>query len=272
MKKVKMTGLVNCVKSAVTKRSPEILTGIGIAGMVTTTIFAVKATPKALMLIEEEKRRQNKELLEDAKKNGLDAYARIEKLKPVDVVKVTWKCYIPSALICVSSMACLIGASSVHLKRNAALATAYKLSETALTEYKDKVVETIGTKKEEAVRAAIAKDRIDKNPPVDREIIITGNGDTRCYDPLSSRYFDSDIETIRRSVNELNRRLLLEDYISLNEFYYELGLDPTEIGDTIGWRVDKGLVEIGFHAILDKKDKPCLALEYHIAPYHDYDK
>ena len=35
-------------KRMVYKHSPEILTGIGVAGMITSTILAVKATPKAL--------------------------------------------------------------------------------------------------------------------------------------------------------------------------------------------------------------------------------
>ena len=42
--------------TAARKHSPEILTGIGIVGMISTTVLAVRATPKALMLIEEKKR------------------------------------------------------------------------------------------------------------------------------------------------------------------------------------------------------------------------
>ena len=258
MVKPDLSKIVKSVSTAARRHQPEILTGIGIGGMITTTIMAVKATPKALDQMEDVKKKNPKESDKKAFYKGV-----LCKVAPI---------YIPAAIVGGLSVSCLIGASSVNYKRNAALATAYTLSETALKEYQDKVVETIGEKKEEAVRAAIAKDHIDKNPPVDREIIITGNGDTRCYDPLSSRYFDSDIESIRKAVNELNRRLLLEYYISLNEFYYELGLDPTDIGNTIGWRVDRGLLEVSFHAIMDKKEKPCLALEYHIAPYHDYDR
>lgn len=258
MDKANLSKLVKSIRVTARKYQPEILTGIGITGMITTTIMAVKATPKALDLVEEVKEKHPKDV--DKKAFCKDI---LIKVAPV---------YIPATIIGGLSITCLIGASSVNYKRNAALATAYTISETALKEYQDKVVETIGEKKEETVRAAIAKDRIDKNPAIDREVIITGNGDTRCYDPLSSRYFDSDIESIRKAVNELNRRLLLEDYISLNEFYYELGLDSTDIGDTVGWRSDKGLVELNFYPVLDKKERPCLALEYQIAPYHDYDK
>lgn len=258
MDKANLTKLVKNIRAVALKYQPEILTGIGITGMITTTIMAVKATPKALDLMAEVKEKH-------AKDTDKKAFCKDVLLKVAPV-------YIPAAIVGGLSTSCLIGASSVNYKRNAALATAYTLSESALKEYQDKVVETIGEKKEEAVRAAIAKDRIDKNPAVDREVIITGDGTTRCYDPLSSRYFESDIESIRKSVNELNRRLLLDDYVSLNDFYCELDIPTTEIGDTIGWRVDKGLVELSFYPIMDKKERPCLALDYHIAPYHDYDK
>lgn len=250
--------LIQSIRATTRKRQPEILMGFGITGMLTATIMAVKATPKALDRMAEVKEKH-------ANEPNRKAFCKDVLLKVAPV-------YIPAVIVEGLSISCLIGASSVNHKRTAALATAYTISESALKEYQGKVIETIGEKKEEAVRAAIAKDRVDKHPAVDREVIITGNGNTRCFDPLSSRYFDSDIESIRKAVNELNRRLLLEDYISLNDFYYELGLDPTDIGDTVGWRSDRGLIELSFHAIMDKKENPCLAFEYSIAPYHDYDK
>ena len=106
----------------------------GIAGMITTTVLAVRSTPKALKLIEEKK-----------KEEGVD------KLTPAETVKTAWKCYIPAMVLGATSVGCLVGASRVSLRRNAALATAYKLSETALTEYREQVVETIGEKKEQGL-------------------------------------------------------------------------------------------------------------------------
>ena len=51
--KLNVSKLCKDAKTIVSKRSPEILTGLGIAGMVTTTVLAVRATPKALKLIED---------------------------------------------------------------------------------------------------------------------------------------------------------------------------------------------------------------------------
>lgn len=88
MQKPNLTKVFNGVKIATVKHSPEILMGIGITGMVTTTVMAVRATPKALMLIETEKRKLNYELLEEAKKSGSDVCNQITRLETIDLIKV----------------------------------------------------------------------------------------------------------------------------------------------------------------------------------------
>lgn len=121
MPKQSLASIAKGVRTAMKKHSPEILTGIGIAGMITTTVMAVKATPKALILLEE-------------KKDELDT----DRLEPKDIIKTAWPCYIPAAVVGSISVFCLIGASSTNLRRNAALATAYTLSESTLKEYQEK--------------------------------------------------------------------------------------------------------------------------------------
>lgn len=253
MGKFSLSKVVKNVKTAATKHSPEILTGIGIAGMVTTTVMAVKATPKALMLIEEKKNEE-----------GLDS------LTPIETVKASWQCYIPSAIVGTVSMFCLIGASSANLRRNAALATAYTLSESALKDYQEKVVETIGDKKEQTVRDSIAKDKLDKNPVTTREIVITEKGNTLCYDVISGRYFKSDIDKLKKAINELNRNMLDDMFISLNDFYYEIGLSNTKLGDDLGWNVSEGLIDLKFSSQLTDDGTPCVVMDYSIAPKYDY--
>lgn len=262
MGKKTLPKIVRNVQTMIVKHSPEILIGVGITGMLTTTVMAVKATPKALVLIQDAKSRKFDEQLE----NGKDKDDISNKLTAFEVVKETWKCYIPAGVTGVLSIACLICANSVNTKRNAALATAYTLSETALKEYQEKVVETIGENKEQAVRDKIAKDRIDRDPVTNHEVIITEKGNTLCYDVISGRYFKSDIEKIRKAENILNRRLINEMRISLNEFYYELGLSSTDIGDDLGWDIDDGLIELRFSTQLSDDETPCLVIDYSVAP------
>ena len=257
MKKLNITNFIKSTQVALSKHSPEILTGLGIAGMITTTVLAVKATPKALREIEE---------FEEC------ILCNHEKIKPMDAVKITWKHYIPAAVTGTVSIACLIGASSVNVRRNAALATAYKLSETALTEYKSKVVETIGEKKERVIKDVIAKDKIEKNPVTQQNIIVTGKGETLCYDELFGRYFTSDIDKLKKIENELNRRMRDEMYISLNEFYDEIGLSFTKIGENIGWNINRGYIELNFSSQLTPKGEPCLVIDYQVEPRYDYNR
>lgn len=252
---------------AARKYSPEILTGIGIAGMLSTTVLAVRATPKALMLIEEKKREKKFAAIKD----GGDP-----ELTRFEVVKVAWKPYIPAAVTGVASIACLVGASSVNARRNAALAAAYALSETTLADYKEKVVETIGEKKAQEVKDAIAKDKVENDPVSRKEIVVTDKGETLCYDALSGRYFKSDIEYIRRAVNNLNERLLFDTHISLNEYYDEIGLEEIfPMGENLGWTVDpdsanKGLIELDFSSQL-AEGTPCLVVGFSNVPRYDYE-
>lgn len=261
MSKPNMAALFKDVKATLSQHSPEILTGLGIAGMITTTILAVKATPKALDLIED-------------KKEELDLYPE-DNLTPMETVKATWKCYIPAAITGVTSIACLIGANSVNAKRNAALMTAYNLSATALSEYKEKVLETVGEKKEQIIRNKIAEDHINNEPVNQSAIIVSGSGTTRCFDSITKRRFISDIDKIKRIVNELNARMIDgEDYISLNDFYYELGLDSVSIGDELGWSTRngrQGLIRLNFSAQLDSDGIPCVYIEYAVEPKRGFD-
>lgn len=236
------------------KHSPGILTGIGIVGLLATSVLAVDATPKAMELIREKKEEIG-----------------VEKLTAAETVKATWKCYIPAAVTAATSVACIVGANSVNAKRQAALATACTLSETAMREYKDKVVETIGEKKEREVMDAIAKDKIEKNPVSKSEVILTNKGDTLCFDPWSSRYFKSDAEKLRKAVNDLNYQLINEGCVTLNDFYYDIGLEETRPGETLGWNINRGgQVQFRFSSQVAEDGTPCLVLEFINPPSYDY--
>lgn len=253
MNKKGISNFIKTVGNKLSEHSPEILTGIGITGLLSTTVLAVKATPKALRLIDE-------------KKEEYDT----DELTNMEVIKTCWKCYIPAAVTASVSVACIIGANSVNNKRNAVLATAYKLSESAFSEYKEKVIETIGEKKEEEVRDKIAKDRIEKNPVNNNEVIITGKGDVLCYDVVSGRYFKSDVDKIRKAENTLNKKLMNDMYCSLNEFYDLIGLPFTQMGFDLGWNVNDSLVEIEFSTQLSEDDTPCVVIQYSVLPKCDY--
>ena len=237
------------VVNTISDKSPEILIGFGLAGMLTSTVLAVKATPKALDILEREDR----------------------ELSKVDKVKLTWKCYAPAAVGYCVSAACIIGANSVNAKRNAVLAGAYKLSETALLEYRDKVTEVLGEEKEKEIRDSIAEDRVNKTERKG-EVIIAGKGDTLCYDMHSGRYFKSNMDEIKRKLNEINYKLMQDNILSVNDFYDQIGLDPISTGYDFGWLVDDGLIRLYFTSTLTEDGQPCLAVHFDNMPRIGYDR
>lgn len=245
--------IYNDVKSKVSENAPEILIGFGLAGMLSSTILAVKATPKALAIIEEEGDYQNRDL------------TLIEK------AKLTWKPYMPAAIGYVVSAGCIIGANSVNGKRNAMIAGAYKLSEKAMFEYKEKVKEVIGEEKEREISDRVAKQSVKQSTQPASEVIF-GTGQCLCYDPLSGRYFNADMDKIRRVENELNYRLMKENMVSLNEFYTELGMDCSDMGFKYGWNVDDGLIEVRFTSTITDDNKLCLVVTFARNPRLEFDR
>lgn len=255
---MKIMDIYNQVKNKAGEHSPEILLGLGITGMLSSTILAVKATPKVYTMIEKEKEVRRLECEPE--------------LTKVDILKMSWKPYLPAAISFGASTACLIGANSVNAKRNAMLATAYKLSERALVEYKDKVIEVVGEEKEKEIRDKVAKDKVAKDKIENKEVIITTKGDTLCYDSISGRYFKSDVDKIKKVENVINHSLICNDYCSLNEFYDEIGLDATEMGSAIGWSINSGLIEIYFTSQITEDGQPCIVVNFDIPPTYNFDK
>jgi hypothetical protein len=253
-----MNQTVYNVKRTITQESPSILTGLGVAGLISTTLLAVRATPIAMELVESEAYRNK---------------CRVEELETIEAVKAGWKPYIPAVVVGGLTIACILGANSINLKRNAAIAGLYSVAVEGLREYQDKVLETVGPKKEGKIRDEIAQDRLDRKP-VNDDLVIMASGDTLFFDSLTGRYFKSDMETIRRGVNDFNYELLTDMYKPLNDFYDFIGLEGTELGRAQGWNVDRGQLNINFSAkIINAEDskwhnEPCIVMDYAVEPQY----
>lgn len=237
----------------VSRNSPSILTGLGIGLGVASTVLAVGATPKAVRLLETKKKEDRK-----------------ERLTVIETVKTAGACYIPAVLAAAGSVYCIVSASAKLSKRNAILATAYALSERDLREYRDKVKETVGEKKEKEIRGKIAKDHILNNPAESNRILTPNGGKTLCYDNWTGRYFMSDMETLRKCENDLNARIIKEQFVSLNELYDSLDLEPIKMGEDFGWNFDglhDQLINFSYFSQLDRDGNPCLVLDYDAEPY-----
>ena len=265
----KIGNLVNAIGKAFTKSGktvqmftskhlPEILIGGGLALTTASTVLAVKATPKALVDIEKKKRDE-----------GL---GKSDKLPLKDTVQVTWRTYLPATLTHIAGAAMIIGSDRVHAKRNAAIYTAYKLSETAFKEYKDSVVEVVGEKKEKAIRDTFAKKQVDKNPVDETKIITTGKGSTLFLETLTGRYFYSDRPTIEHQFNKMYKEAMdFDGYIKVNDVFDAFGLIEAQLGKSFGrdygWNLSEGPLDLYFSATVSQDGlTPVMTIEYSRMP------
>lgn len=208
-----MKGLLNSSKLFLKRNASTVLTCVGAGGVVVTSIMAVKATPKAIILLEEAKNEKN------------------EDLTKTEIIKVAGPVYIPSIIVGASTIACVFGANVLNKHKQAALASAYALLNSSYNEYKDKVEELYGEGTNNKISDEITKDNYNK------EKIQASNGEVLFYDEYSGRYFESTIEKVQQAEYYVNRDLNLRDYVYLNEYYDYLGIPQIKSGWTLGWSV-----------------------------------
>jgi len=249
------------VAGFINRNSTSILTGIGVGGVFATAITAARGHALALDLIEEEYFKREK----DGVVEGYGPWD--DPLTIRELFMLTWKCYLPAVVTGTVTITSIIGANSIGLKRNAAMAGLYSITEAAFTEYREKVQQSIGKGKEERIREDISQDRLNDHPVKDNEVILTAAGDVLCYETLTDRYFRSSAEKIQAAINRFNHRLIAQQDMTLNEFFYELGLGNCGLGDRLGWSAeDAVLQEAIFFPKIATNGEPCLALDYRIGP------
>lgn len=227
------------------RNASTILTCVGGVGVVTTAVMAVKATPKALKLLEKAEETKG------------------EKLTKLEVVRVAGPSYIPAVVSGVATLACIFGANKLNQRQQAALMSAYALVDNSYKEYKNKLKELHG---EEAHQEIVNSIMVEKANDVGVSAanfctscdlsIDESNGDPVIfYDEHSSRYFEATVEQVMNAEYHLNRNYILRGYSYLNEFYEFLGLEETDYGSVLGWAPnDDGMYWIDFNhrkAIMD---------------------
>lgn len=202
------------------RNSSTILASLGCVGVIATAVSAVKATPDACLLIREENR----------EKHDGDPYGGTK----LDAVKACWKCYIPAAIIGVSTITCIVGANILDKKKQGALISAYTLINESYKKYRKKVIDIYGEDADKNIINAIVRDK--EGPSFEQE-----NKDERLFfDYFSDRYFQSTMENVQQAEYELNRMYATTGQVSLNDFYKLLGIEETSEGVVLGWDVNIG--------------------------------
>jgi hypothetical protein len=144
------------------------------------------------------------------------------------------------------------------------MAAAYSITEKTLVEYRDKVTEKFGTRKEEQVRDEIMQDRV--NDSWDDSIEVHGRPTGEiCYDKFSDRYVWSTVEGIRSAQNDLNATILNDGYAAAADFYYILDMPAPPWSQEIGWNSDE-MQKVRFSSVLTPSGKPVTAFEFDTVP------
>ena len=195
------------VKHFLNKNAPSIFAGMAIAGVVETVVLAVKATPKAYSILEEMEEEPTK----------------------VEVVKATWKCYMPAAVAGVATIACITASHYAHIHKETGLIAAYSLAETKFANYRKKV----GRKKDKDVMNKLQKEKIKKAKKPKEEPV---DGKMWCYEPESDQFFQATTEQILWVELTANKVFANQSYLTFNQFLSLLpGCKKVEWGDHYGW-------------------------------------
>ena len=208
-----MNNLLDTLKMFVKKNGPTILTCIGSVGVVITSVMAIKATPEAIVL------------LEDARAEKGDDLTKFEK------VMVAGPAYIPTIIVGTSTIACVFGANILNQRQQAALMSAYALLDSTYKEYQSKVVDLYSEEADSRVKKEVAKDKyLGDDKLIDNDALF--------YDEFSGRYFESTNAKVLKAEYETNKKISDHGGACLNDFYRALGLEPTKYGDRLGWPVN----------------------------------
>ena len=243
--------LLRAAEKFVIDNSPGILTGLGVAGTVTTAVLTGKAAWNSAIIVDRE---------------AVSDYPTAK-----DKFQLVWKEFIPPAAVGVVTVAAIIGANQIGARRTAAITAAFKLSEQLNEEYKNKVLQTLGLQKEEKMRAELASERMEKNPPPTNMLIVAGSN-ALFYDELSGRYFHNTMENVAKAVNEINHQVNHYHHASLTDFYDHIGLESTRFSDDVGWNSDE-LMEVQYSAVmLPGGTQAAIAISYNELPIKGFDR
>lgn len=258
----------NLLKRAVPffrRNSATILTCAGAVGVVTTSVLAVKATPKAISLIKEAE-----------KKKG-------EDLTKTEMVITAGPAYIPTIVTGAATIACIFGANVLNKRKQAALMSAYALLDNSYKDYKRKLIELHGKETHEEIVDAIAAEKAENKPisgayfvqSTDLEADIYEGEEMLFYLEHTQKFFTSTMERVLNAEYHLNRNYILRGYSVLNEFYDFLGLEPTDYGSEVGWTPDdESMYWIEFdHRKTMIKDVECVVIDMPFEPsttFQDY--
>lgn len=230
---------------------PEILLGVGIVGLVTSTVMAVKATPKAELILEE-----SKERVEEIVDSEVKSFTKKRQLTSahLSTASKVVRTYLPSVMVGTLSIGCILGSHRILKQRNVALASAYTLLEEGFNKYRERVVDRYGEEVDLEMRHGFKTKRIETSVTDDKGKVKNVNSDEQVMDPndvsIYARFFDEtssqwvptheyNLLYLKSQQNYYNDLLKTRGHVFLNEVYEALGIPHSQAGAIVGWKLDK---------------------------------
>lgn len=243
---------MNRVQYFLKKNSTNILTVVGATGVVATSVLAVKATPKALILLEEAKNEKGSELT------------------PIEVVKAAWKPYIPAAIVGTSTIACIFSINYLSTKNQASLMSAYALLDSSFKEYRAKVNDVYGEDADDKVKQEIMESNYD-------EAMRLSEDKQLFFDYHSLHFFEATMDHVLRAESAFLELIQERGYACINEYYDLLGIPHIPEGYQLGWfdseKIDPyGCEELEFDYSKRTRDDgvECWIIDMNLPPTVDY--
>ena len=248
--KIEIKKMINKVKFNVVKHSPEILMGIGIAGVVTSTVLACRSTLKVKDILEDKETNMNnvKEVLSEGREDYTEEDARKDKtiIMTTTAIRIM-KLYAPSVIIGAGSIACLLESHNVMRNRNAGLAAALAATTESFKQYRERVTAKYGDEVDKEMRYGIKKEKKEKDGKKTKEDIVVGcdekelSGYARYFNESNINWTDDpqyNMMFLRQNQNWANDKLISQGYLYLNDVYDALGFPKTKAGQVVGWVYD----------------------------------
>lgn len=253
--KEKMIRMYNNTKNGVQKHSPEILAGVGVVGVVASTVMACKATMKLNDILEESKETRDKIREVESNPRYEEQYSHEDAKKDLTInytqtgLKIA-KLYAPAVILGSASLGCLLASNDILRKRNAALSAAYMTVDKSFKEYRQRVVDRFGEEVEKEIRYNIKAEEITSTVVAEDGSETTVTETVKTMDPNlysdyakffdeASPYWQKDPEYnfmfLKSQQQYANDLLKARGRLFLNEVYEMLGIDKTKAGQIVGW-------------------------------------
>ena len=227
----------------VQKSSPGLLLGVGVVGMVGSTVLACRATLKMEEVLDETNRKLNMARdLEHADYSEKDRGRDITLIYVQSGVKIA-KLYVPAIIVGGLSIYALTSSHSILTKRNAALTAAYTALERGFNEYRGRVVEKYGEDEDRNLRYGSEEVEI-IDPETNKKKTVTRirPGDPSiyaCFFDMHSTSWSKEPEYnlffLKSQQNYANDLLTARGHVFLNEVYDMIGVPRSEAGAVVGW-------------------------------------